>query len=379
MDNNKIKIRLEFEGEIRICECPNSYQNLCLRAKRLFLLNEDDIKDLQFTYCDEEGDKVNVSNFYDLEQALIYADKEKLKILDLKLIITIDYDIINATTNSIKLYDDKEILFLKKDAKPNYLNCKDYNVLTESSFRKFKDLVSKKMSKEKSDLILNLLQQAKNYQFVENIDDVRKNKINNLNYDKIFIDEKSTLNNSSRSLKDLLDDFEIKEIIKKVIEEEIESIKQRIVQKSIMKANQMISHRMKTQTSLNIIPNSIKCRGCLKIIKNGCIYICTICEDFKFCNECEQKSGKDHKHPLIKIRNLDDINKNHNFKENKVSLFIDSKHKDTHTKNKKENNFENAKRINYKFDPTKLNEKLLSELLKNTKGNIDKVLNFIIK
>ena len=48
----------------------------------------------------------------------------------------------------------------------------------------------------------------------------------------------------------------------------------------------------------------IKCNSCKKEIQ-GIRYLCGICHDFNLCYKCEMKLGKNHGHPLLKIRGSD--------------------------------------------------------------------------
>ena len=49
----------------------------------------------------------------------------------------------------------------------------------------------------------------------------------------------------------------------------------------------------------------IKCNicQCKEII--GIRYLCGVCQNFNLCEECEKNYGKNHNHPLLKIRNPD--------------------------------------------------------------------------
>ena len=48
--------------------------------------------------------------------------------------------------------------------------------------------------------------------------------------------------------------------------------------------------------------NIIQCSICGEEIR-GIRYLCGICQNFNFCEECENKEGEQHNHPLLKIRN----------------------------------------------------------------------------
>ena len=55
--------------------------------------------------------------------------------------------------------------------------------------------------------------------------------------------------------------------------------------------------------NLTKIHEGIECNlcGCKNII--GIRYLCGICKNYNLCEECEKLIGKEHNHPLLKIRN----------------------------------------------------------------------------
>ena len=53
----------------------------------------------------------------------------------------------------------------------------------------------------------------------------------------------------------------------------------------------------------NISENKIKCNNCNVDEIKGIRYLCGYCSNFNLCYECEKKVGKEHGHPLLKIRN----------------------------------------------------------------------------
>ena len=50
--------------------------------------------------------------------------------------------------------------------------------------------------------------------------------------------------------------------------------------------------------------SKIKCNICEMNIQ-GIRYLCGVCKEFNMCENCEKKEGKEHGHPLLKIRNPD--------------------------------------------------------------------------
>ena len=50
-----------------------------------------------------------------------------------------------------------------------------------------------------------------------------------------------------------------------------------------------------------IVHFGVKCDGCGTFPIIGCRYKCVICNNFDFCEECENKKGEEHNHPFMKI------------------------------------------------------------------------------
>ena len=53
----------------------------------------------------------------------------------------------------------------------------------------------------------------------------------------------------------------------------------------------------------NIVHKAVKCNGCKMNPIIGIRYKCTVCDDFDYCEKCEEKYGEKHNHPFLKIRN----------------------------------------------------------------------------
>ena len=54
-----------------------------------------------------------------------------------------------------------------------------------------------------------------------------------------------------------------------------------------------------------VIHYGIKCNKCDCENIEGIRYLCGVCSDYNLCQKCEEKCGKDHGHPLLKLRNPD--------------------------------------------------------------------------
>lgn len=57
-------------------------------------------------------------------------------------------------------------------------------------------------------------------------------------------------------------------------------------------------------SSNQTVHSGVTCDGCNQSPIAGIRYKCTVCEDFDYCEDCENKFSEDHKHPFLKIKNL---------------------------------------------------------------------------
>ena len=57
----------------------------------------------------------------------------------------------------------------------------------------------------------------------------------------------------------------------------------------------------KDNISNKIVHFGVKCDGCGKFPIIGCRYKCSVCRNFDYCEDCEQKLGEKHNHPFLKI------------------------------------------------------------------------------
>ena len=57
----------------------------------------------------------------------------------------------------------------------------------------------------------------------------------------------------------------------------------------------------KENVSNKIIHFGVKCDGCGKFPIVGIRYKCAVCNDFDYCEDCENKYSEKHNHPFLKI------------------------------------------------------------------------------
>lgn len=96
--------------------------------------------------------------------------------------------------------------------------------------------------------------------------------------------------------------------LSRVINENMESAKEEILKKTLHEANKMFEKLKKSSlsssmfNSSNVIHSNVSCDGCGVHPIVGNRYKCTVCEDFDYCEACEEKYSEIHKHPFLKIR-----------------------------------------------------------------------------
>ena len=98
--------------------------------------------------------------------------------------------------------------------------------------------------------------------------------------------------------------------LSKLINENMESAKEEIIKKTLKKANQMFEKIKKSNensllSTSNIVHSNVICDGCGVQPIFGNRYKCTICDDFDYCEACEDLNSESHKHPFLKIRKPD--------------------------------------------------------------------------
>jgi len=91
----------------------------------------------------------------------------------------------------------------------------------------------------------------------------------------------------------------------------MESAKDKILKKAIKEATKIFEKAKKSQqtsnqsyisSSSNVIHSNVTCDGCKVSPILGNRYKCTVCQNFDYCDSCEEKYSEIHKHPFLKIR-----------------------------------------------------------------------------
>lgn len=140
---------------------------------------------------------------------------------------------------------------------------------------------------------------------------------------------------------------------------------EKVVEKVIQKKENEIKEK---STKSKAIHPGVKCDSCNKAII-GIRYKCTVCEDFDFCEECEEKNHNKHNHLFIKIRTAQTA---------PIKIIID----ENIVPKKEENDdiFEVlTKEMKGYFNLTGFSDKQIYNALKSAKGNFDEALGLLFK
>lgn len=95
----------------------------------------------------------------------------------------------------------------------------------------------------------------------------------------------------------------IDEFIQKVIDKNVKSAM--IEYQNKIKENELKAKHKKQkeiEKKKEVIHQNVTCDGCGKKDFQGIRYKCSVCYNFDYCEECEEKFTEEHQHPFLKIR-----------------------------------------------------------------------------
>lgn len=138
-------------------------------------------------------------------------------------------------------------------------------------------------------------------------DDNNENKIienynNNDNINKIIIDDKENknLNENNNQLNDIINKT-FEKFKNDLINESKIQLSQIVMESKIKNNIENEEDNIKTPSSVEE-HTGISCNGCGICPIKGIRYKCIICDDFDYCEKCEEEKGYVHEHPLYKLR-----------------------------------------------------------------------------
>jgi len=259
--NKSKQVKFQYQNDIKRSFLPSSYDEL---LKNLFACFKIDLRAQEaivISYRDDENDKVRISHQFDLDQAIIFYETQGLA--NLKLFVEID----------------QEPKHFNEDFSKIEVN--DNNTNIESNVDQEKKEEAPKEEKT--------------------IEEVKRNPEE---------EDKFALNKEEISI-----------ILTEVVDKEIASMKEKIVAKLKKKADKIIRKKCggkkekkekkekkkdKEENKVQApVHYRVECDGCGLAPITGIRYKCSICDNFDYCEECEEKYKEFHPHPFLKIRNCD--------------------------------------------------------------------------
>jgi hypothetical protein len=357
---NKV-MKMNYKGEIKRSSLPGSFEELKKALIRAYSITEEDLKAMSISYMDDEGDTVIISDEFDYHQSLIYLEKENSKCLRINLekqqeinkqnsqnfeVISQPLDNFifspksNDNINSQNSQNTINELRLSGNLVKSEIICKNEGNDNDSNDDYCKDLINN--LKCNPDLKLN--PEEKEQMRVENVEKPESNSNLNNPYKKIeekivkhFDKLKNNLRKKAEKVGIVTHNFvnkilskikkqnekpetegvdsikkKFKDHIKNLLEKKMKKLTKNLVKEVYEITNKEIDRLigLETTTSLNskstkktnnsVHPN-VRCDGCNIHPIVGSRFKCSICKDFDFCEDCENKNVG-HKHAFIKIR-----------------------------------------------------------------------------
>jgi hypothetical protein len=250
--------KITFKNVTKRITLPKTFSELLHSIIVSFSIISNENSYLHIKYIDDESDQIAMSNDFDYQQALNFISKSNLKTL--KLVVDQKFNDENNFEIEPKVEEPKcDISF--EDLKPEIK-------------------VDDEKTKEKN--------------FEEQVNNLFKG-INEINKEKEIKPEKK----EKLTLVDKL-----MEELNKKIDKTADKLKNK-VKKFAEKIVKLNTEEKKSVKENNVVHKGYTCDGCDKKDISGTRYKCAVCQDFDYCESCEELYKDTHPHPFIKIRNPD--------------------------------------------------------------------------
>lgn len=415
-----LEIKINFDkSKITIPEAPINYEDLITFANRY--ANEAEVK--YFYYIDEDNDKITVSSQYDYNQAKLNSkytlnlfvekrEKDDWQLLDIDKYedsIIIDQNLIDINEineEPIKQVTDKEtdykILDLVKD-KLNGYGLFIQNV-TDEAIKKVQeahidDKIVEAFENVKTEVknLVKPIKESKGKKLSKQInkESKKQSKINKLEKPNKEIQIKDTKEkeNKTKEIKVKEDKPKLNELdrlklknainIKNHVKKELKLLYKKITKRAIIESNQLIEEKYNMKIiekekllnsikpDLNLDIETICCSSCSVKIDN-IIYQCSSCKEMNICENCEELII--HKHPFIKIRKSNLIQKKPELIEEKEILSEQKKVEAEEQLILNDAFINQAKEIKLAFNLPSISVEDIASALLKAKGDLDLAL-----
>ncbi len=279
------QLKINFNNEIKRSALPLKYEDLVGVITICFSINPKTTQ-FEINYKDDEDDKVRISNQFDLDQALIFLEKQGLNLLKVFVDVKNDFSMISEIPVQIEAQKIEDI---------NILNNLEQE-LTEKKIKEDYEIVNK--------------------EDVEELSKIEAPKQKEMTNEELSVILTDAVSKEIEGMKDAI----VKKLLKKT--EEIKSGKkpEKKVEKKEEKPKKPAKKpapkkpakkeekpkekkpEKKEEKKEQVVHPKIACDGCDVFPVTGIRYKCTVCYDFDYCEKCEEKNKTTHLHPFLKIR-----------------------------------------------------------------------------
>ena len=313
------KITLNFYGEELSTNTPKNLSDLRAKISSLFLLNENDTLQLILTYNDINSKISNIENdsnynmFLSKKISKIYINISKNSNIyknqiskqeeiekdnkELQKLLELDIEMDKPTNNKFKAEQDE----LKEINEKISELIKRKNVLIKKIHSSVNERNNKHLEVRKKIVELQeKLGLPPKYNFVKRVGPFRvRAKPNEKNIKTTNI---SKINKEVKDKKDINSSKD--KPLEKESKNDLNEISSQTTDKSssFQNKNEINSKSINEKDEKNIFHIANVCNECINPI-DGIIFKCVVCDNFHFCEKCEEKFGFQHGHPLLKIKN----------------------------------------------------------------------------
>jgi hypothetical protein len=353
-------VKMQFNGENKRYMMPQNFEELKKVLSKAFSLSLEDCDSLNISYLDNENDKLIISDEYDYDQAIQFMETIGLDCLKLQIEKdfrrgeSVNFEFINGPTKVClpqekidfemiekKIEDEaveKSVDLAKNEIAQQFVEecsedncCKDIiksldkqNEKTEICAEIKTDLIEEVNTKiqEKIDLQPEpeekknpVITEEKKMSFEEKL--IKNLKIFRgvISLGAIKLGE-NTKKLAMKLFSELCQENELPDTIdelkkythkkiKRIVDHKLSKYRNQIISKLNKISDEMIEKKFNSKNeekTENFVHDKIICDGCKTNPIKGIRYKCSICNDFDFCQSCEEKDGEKHGHCFIKIR-----------------------------------------------------------------------------
>lgn len=347
--NSQKFFKIQLNGETKRCLVPEDFQKFKNQFSKAFSIKENECGLYNFSYIDNENDKLIISDQYDYEQVIIFMETSGVDCLK----VTVEKDLIRGESQNFEFVNAPTKVFLQDDkidfemiekkidneAETNSVEipkseiakdfvegcsedncCKEIvkNLNKEKSEIKFGEKPISPLIEEKNEIIKNKESKKESFEekLIKNLQTVKKVlSAGAIQFGektkKLAMDVFSELGNQESELPSDLEKIKshFNKKLKKLVDEKLLKTRNKILDKLIEITNKEIeiaffnpSPFVEKNTSIHL---NVKCDICNVSPIVGSRYKCSICCNYDLCENCEFKEGEKHSHSFIKIRHPD--------------------------------------------------------------------------